>query len=223
MTRNLFFTGSLAAIITIFSASFILNLPEPKGTAVIAAKGQGGTPAVLLPSSVTAKQVEILKVAYNVAKQDGLKNPEELQALVFQETKAGGMKSYKVAGQEFGLRTNERYYGVAQMKLSAAKDVLLKHPEIKTKYLQTNTDEEIVANLILNNEFAIRLASKYYLMMAEQCGEHLKIAAYNQGCGGAKKVNPSEMTYVKNVKMYSLQLKMKPNQPPKKEKYVVTE
>ena len=66
---------------------------------------------------------ELINKAYEIAKEDGLKEPEKFQGLVLQESRAGDLKSYKVAGQEFG-RNVEKYFGVAQVKLKTALHVL---------------------------------------------------------------------------------------------------
>lgn len=204
------------SILTFFTVIFgvsvsVYHLSTTKlKTAVIAPKtGKsigGSDAAILIPDNLSNDQRRILNFAYKTSKEDGHKHPELLQAIILQESKAGGMKSYKVGGQEFGLKSNERYYGVSQIKLSATRDVLKVFPELMHKHkLQTDTDEEIIAHLIMNDEFNIEIASKYLILI----GRHNKdtnfiIAAYNKGVGGARIIGEDiiNLDYVKKVKMF---------------------
>lgn len=188
--------------------SIALNLTPTVGTAVLAQRGHGGKVAMLMPKDMNATQGQLMALAYKVAKEDGT-DPVLLQAIMIKETKAGQMASYKVAGQEFGLGVNERYYGVTQMKLAAAKDVIKKFPNLK-KFLQTTTDEEIIANLILNPEFALRATSKYlHILSSYRNDQDFKIGAFNRGPGNAMKENVSNLQYVIDVKRFMVQLRQK--------------
>ena len=185
-----FALGAVAAL-SILGTGYLWNATsQSTPTAVISVpleKGQGSALSMKLPSNLTATQARILHLAYKVAQADGHKYPQMLQGIVLQETKAGALESYKVAGQEFGLRANERYYGVSQVKLAAAKDVLSTYPNMKTQFkLQTKTDEEVIANLILNEEFNLSIASKYLLILKKRynVSDTNILAAYNQGPGG---------------------------------------
>lgn len=161
-------------------------------------------PAEKQKEAVTSKQHRLLNFAYNIAKKAGLKSPEILQGIIYQESKAGAMTSYRVAGQEFGLSTNKRYYGISQIKLGATKDVIARYPYLKTKYgFHTNTDEEIIANLIMNDEFNIEVASLYLKHLSDVFGYEgdRLTAAYNKGPGGVKSIeNPSGLNYVISVR-----------------------
>lgn len=180
------------------------------GTAVIAPKAEkaigGGDNAIILPDNLSTKQYKLLNLAYETAKADGHKNPEILQGILLQESDAGASKSYKVAGQEYGLKTNERYYGPYQMKLATAKDVLKEYPQLRKKYdIQTDADEEIIANLIMNEHFATEMASKDLKIKARAGkGESYLIAAYNKGAQGAKDLaevlDLNNLPYVKGVR-----------------------
>lgn len=176
---------------------------ERYGTSVISAKSKikGGNYQfnVKLPDGLNRQQLDNLNLAYKIAKEDGHKNPEILQGVLLQETKAGGMQKYKVAGQEFG--GSARYFGIAQVKLNAAIDVLKKYPEL-WRFMQTREPEEIIANLILNNEFNIRIASKYLLMVGENTSTKHAITAYNKGVGGAKTVDANNHNYTIKVSQY---------------------
>lgn len=184
---------SLITATAIFGAAELFNLmPTSTGTAVISEKSSlgraGGRVATLLPASMSTEQGKLMAKAYEIAKADGHKHPELLQAILLQETLAGGLKSYRVANPG-----PEAYFGPMQIKLAAAKDVLSKWPQLFTKYsLHTKTDDEIKANLILNDGFNLAVASKYLLILEKQYGYEGRelVNAYNRGPGGVKSVGP---------------------------------
>lgn len=196
---KLFLTLTLAAIMmfNVMAATSITSVEN----SVLASKGKGGNFAMEMPENLTTKQQKILQMAYDIAKSDGHKNPEILQGIVYQESKAGGMKMFRVAGQSFGLKTNERYYGVSQLKLSAAKDVLKAYPHLKS-LLQTDTDEEIIAYLITDDNFNLQVASKYLMMMPTNWSLDKKVAAYNRGSTGVERVDVANFKYVNEVKRH---------------------
>jgi hypothetical protein len=208
----LFFITTLAAALAVSMSAAIL----PKnGNSVIHVPagdvaGQGLT--FKLPSSLTPRQTELLGMAYSIAKKDGHKHPQLLQGIILQESGAGEVTSYKVAGQEFGLRANERYYGVAQIKLAAARDVLARNPDMISEYkFHTKTDEEVIAKLIENDKFNIAVASKYLLMLTSfgYNGIMQLALAYNQGPAGAKQFNPDTHHYSRGVMSYVQKLSPK--------------
>jgi len=185
------------------------QITQPKiGTSVISPKfdkALGGDPLTFaVPENLSEKQHRILNAAYSMAKAIGLKKPELAQGILIQESKAGGLDSYKVAGQEFGLKTNERYYGIGQIKLSAAKAVLNRFPHLWDKYdFHTHTDEEVIANLIMNDLFNVEISTRYLKILSDDYGYEgdKLVAAYNKGPGGVREVsNPSTLHYVKEVK-----------------------
>lgn len=189
---TLFTTSFFALLVSVFLFSEIIDSDSHAiGNSVIALKtngvNRGDSVSIILPDNLSDHQYKILNEAYSQAKKDGHDNPEILQGILLQETRAGGLKQYKVAGHEFGLGAGERYYGVAQIKKSAAKDVLAEYPELKSEYnFHTDTDEELIANLIMNDSFNISVASKYLLILKRRYNISDKnlIAAYNQGPGG---------------------------------------
>lgn len=180
------------------SASTLVIPKQPTAVTYIPAsdnsKTLGGGMVIPLPAKPTSRQARVLRMAFDIAKRDGHKYPQILQGILLQETLAGGIDKYVVAGGEFGLATNKRYYGLGQIKLSAAKDVLATYPEMRRKFeFQTNTDEEIIAKLIENEEFNISIASKYLLMLRKQgyTTPHELAKAYNMGPGGARSAGPT--------------------------------
>jgi hypothetical protein len=219
MKPTLFLLSTIVTLIMSTVAAHEINHDVvTHGTAVIAAKSQtiGGhriqqsnltpenaeignrrleQPALVLPPDLTPKQGELLTYAYKVASEDGHKHPEYYQGLIYQESKAGGMKGYEVAGQEFGLAPMKRYYGVTQMKLSAAKDVLKQYPVLGA----FRTDEEIIAKLITDDKWAVRMGSKYLLIVGKDKSPAGALVAYNKGVGGAKGVNPATNDYAVKI------------------------
>lgn len=166
-------------------------VPQPIATAVIAEKAgkvMGGQAAVLLPKTISEKQSKLLNMAYKVAKEEGI-SPELVQGVMLQETHAGGLKAYKVANPG-----PEAYFGPMQIKLAATRDVLARNPQLYDRYnFHTKTDDEVKANLILNEEFNVRVATKYLKLLQNQYGftGRKLMNAYNRGPGGVQSVDES--------------------------------
>ena len=191
--------ASLLSLTTYSSAIFFKVDTTPK---ISAGNSVSGFIKTELPSKLTDRQAEVLSMAYNIAKNDGHDDPKLLQAIVYQESKAGQFPSYKVAGQSYGLTTNNRYYGLSQIKLSAAKDVLKRWPEMRKEFkFQTDTDEEIIAKLIENDKFNLSVASKYLILLSSYGYSSVRevALAFNQGPGGAKKFNAGDHPYSNGV------------------------
>ena len=189
-------------LILVFTGLHKLNTinPTPVANVVISEKPEkqlGGQAAVVVPDDLTDDQHMILSVAYKIAKQDGHKHPEVVQSMLLQETHAGGLAKFKVAGNR-----GDEYYGLAQIKLGATKDVLARHPELWKKYnFHTHTDDEIKANLILNPKFNIEVGSKYLKLLQEQYGYNGRelLNAYNRGPGGVKSVDSNTFHYAREA------------------------
>ncbi len=182
-------TFNVASIVISKNPTSVISVPVSDSTV-------GNGFGIKLPKNLTQRQADLLSKAYRIAKEDGHKHPQILQGIILQETQAGEYHRYKVAGQEFGLRTNERYYGVAQIKLAAAKDVLAKWPDLRKDFgFHTVTDEEIIAKLIENDDFNLSVASKYLLILKSYGYNTIQqlALAYNQGPGGAR--NHDENTH----------------------------
>ena len=165
-------------------------VPRPIATVVIGEKQDkiiGGSTATLLPPTLTDKQSRLLNMAYTVAKEEGLKHPEIIQSILLQESRAGGLKVYKVANPG-----PDAYFGLMQIKLGATRDILRQHPALWAKYdFHTRTDDEVKANLILNEEFNMRIAVKYvkHLQMQYGFSGRQLLNAYNRGPSGVKAVD----------------------------------
>jgi hypothetical protein len=182
---------ALVAASAVYGAAELFQLvPHTTGTAVIAEKTEGGKvggqAATLLPTSMTPEQGKLMNVAYTIAKADGHKNPEIVQSVLLQESGGGTAPNMRVANPG-----PEAYFGPMQLKLVAAKTVLSRWPALFTKYhFQTRTDDEIKANLILNDEFNIAVGSKYLLILQREYGFSGRelLNAYNRGPAGVREV-----------------------------------
>lgn len=201
----------LAATIMVGAASwkYVEPIITQNGTAVIYAMtndGKNGSKpfTVRLPDSLTLRQFALLSFAYDVAKADGHTNPQYVQGILMQESKAGGMQKFRVAG--LSNPKDDRYFGVGQIKLAAAKEVMANYPSL-WKYLDTKTDEELQAKLILDDEFNIRVASKYALLMGMNRDPVQATTNYNLGEGGAKLVDASSHDYTVRVKGFTQKMK----------------
>lgn len=201
MYKTLAALGVVLALV--FSGLYKLEVinPSPVANSVLAEKSTpnkiGGQAAVLLPDNLANSQHQVLNVAYEQAKADGHKDPQLVQGVLLQESHAGGLQSYKVAGNK-----GDEYYGLGQLKLGAARDVMKAFPELWEKYkFQTRTDDELKANLILNPRFNIEVTSKYLKLLQKVYGFSGRdlINAYNRGPGGVKSIDSSEFHYARGV------------------------
>ncbi len=188
---------------------------------------EGDRIIIKLPKNVTQEQAELLIYAYNVAKKDKHRDPAVLQGIIWQESRAGNFPGHEVAGDEYGLKVGKRYYGVGQIKVNAARDVFERFPKDftgfykesekvvlkngKTKTIpgkQLKTDEFIIAHLIIDKKFNIRVASKYLWMVGNNDKRGYKrptnfgITAYNQGVRGTAKINYNTWHYTVAVNKY---------------------
>jgi soluble lytic murein transglycosylase-like protein len=159
--------------------------------------------AVKLPKFQVAKYdpKQVLGLAALIARKNNI-SPKLLQGIVLQESLAGKLPHYDVSGQQFGLGPDKRYYGLAQIKLVAAWQVLNRYPYLLKKFhFQTVTDEEVIAKLIYNPVFNLTVAAKY-IKILKTMGYHSFKAlatAYNLGPGGAQNVNPNNDPYAQGV------------------------
>jgi hypothetical protein len=204
------FLLALTLALTCASYKIMQPLLMENGTSVIQAKPEvngtkGGVPmTVLIPKNITSAQLELLNFAYEVAVHDGHKHPEYVQAIIMQETKAGNLSEWRVSGLQ--NKVGDRYFGIGQVKLAAAKDVMGKYPDL-WRHLNTRTEEELQARLITDDRFNIRVTSKYALMMGINENPTFGITAYNQGKTGAQQLDGSTWHYTQGVKQHATQLK----------------
>jgi hypothetical protein len=153
-----------------------------------------------VPNDLSTTQHQLLNFAYDTAKADGYIHPAFLEGILMQESKVCNVKNFRVAG--LTNKVGDRYFGCGQLKLAAAKAVMKRYPEM-WKYLDSRTDEELQARLILDDRFNIRVSSKYCLMMGINNNPNWAITAYNVGPGAVDNVNYETFGYTKSVKHYS--------------------
>ena len=200
---------ALSILISAAAWNYTTPLLSQNGTTVIYAMNdgtqQGNKPfTVKISEDLSDKQHELLNFAFDVAKSDGIKFPQYLQGILMQESRGCSDKNFRVAG--LTNKPTDRYFGCGQIKLVAAKAVMSRYPEM-WKYLESKTDEELTARLILDDKFNIRVSSKYALMMGINENPTKAITAYNLGQGGAQSVDPNEHAYTKSVKKFSETMK----------------
>ena len=200
------FISAMCAVLSITVGLAAWKISEPlisqNGTSVIYAKtddGKNGNKplTVKITEKLSSKQHELLNFAFDVAKGDGIKHPQYLQGILMTESNGCDMKNFRVAG--LTNKVGDRYFGCGQIKLNAAKAVMSKYPEM-WKYLESQTDEELQARLILDDKFNIRVSSKYVLMMGINNDATRAITAYNTGALGATRVDPETHGYTVKVK-----------------------
>lgn len=151
----------------------------------------------LAKSWLTEEQVNLLKQTYDIGYQDGgEQHAILLQSTLLQETIAGQLG-------RVGHRTapvGKRSYGVMQIKVSAASDVLEGYPQLGTSL----NDEDLIVRLMTDDEFNIRVASKFLLFLRDKTNSDAEaLVAYNMGLRASKRYEAHEdFYYVKNVNRY---------------------
>jgi hypothetical protein len=135
--------------------------------------------------SLTKDQVRILKLAYIEGSKVGF--PETLQAIVWQETKAGNYNAnrYGIVGDSHLGSVGKRSYGPAQVRLETAWDVLKEYPELGS----FKNDENLLVALLTDDHFNISIAAHYLKMQLGRFNSNWKksILAYNVGPSNVKR------------------------------------
>lgn len=151
----------------------------------------------LAKSWLTPEQIDLLGMAYSIGYRDGGEAQARLvQGVLLQETIAGLLGRLGHLSAPLGKRS----YGVMQVKVVAARDVLRLHPE----FGKFHTDDQLITRLITDDEFNIRVASAYLKFLREHKRNDQKaLVAYNIGMNAARRVmDPSDFKYVKKVERY---------------------
>jgi hypothetical protein len=146
---------------------------------------------------LTSEQLALLGTAYAIGYQDGGKEQARLvQAVLLEETIAGQLGRLGDLSAPMGKRS----YGVMQVKVAAARDVLRHRPRLGSFI----SDEQLITRLITDDEFNIRVASAYLKHLRRLTGDdHEALVAYNVGMNGARRVsNVSDFKYVQGVERY---------------------
>lgn len=140
---------------------------------------------------LTPEQMDLLQLTYEVGFEDGgHKHAELLQAILLQETIAGQLGRMGHMTAPVGKRS----YGVMQVKVTAARDVLNQYSELG----EYHADEEVIARMLSDDEFNIRIASKFLLQLSTKVkSADRALVAYNVGLGGSNSVaEPRQFKYV---------------------------
>lgn len=143
------------------------------------------------------EQLDLLGMAYKIGYQDGGETHAKLvQAVLLQETIAGQLGRLGHMSAPLGKRS----YGVMQVKVVAARDVLKHRPALGT----FRTDDQLITRLIADDEFNIRVASAYLKMLRRRTGsDHQALVAYNIGMHAARRVvHAAKFRYVRKVERY---------------------
>lgn len=151
----------------------------------------------LAKSWLTEEQVSLLRLAYDIGFQDGgVRHARLVQSTLLQESIAGQLG-------RVGHRTapvGKRSYGVMQVKVTAAQDVLQDHAHLNN----SSTVEDLIVRLMTDDEYNIRVASKFLLYLREKTANDASaLVAYNIGLRGARRYEDhDEFGYVKSVNRY---------------------
>lgn len=138
---------------------------------------------------LSSKQKKLLEIAKIEGDKIGF--PETIQAILLQETLAGILGPVGDKGNGFGKRS----YCHMQIKVDSARNVLKEYPDLGT----WETNEELIAELLTNDEFCIKIGSLYFSLLFETTNNWNKaVLAYNRGLRGSKLGDINN--YVRNIK-----------------------
>jgi len=147
---------------------------------------------------LSAEQLDLLGMAYAVGYKDGgAGHARLLQAVLLQETMAGQLGRLGHLSAPLGKRS----YGVMQVKVAAARDVLRRKPQ----FGYFASDEQLITRLIADDEFNIHIASAYLKYLRRNTeSDHQALVAYNIGISAARRVmdTADDFKYVQNVDRY---------------------
>jgi len=145
----------------------------------------------LTKSWLTDEQLNLLHTAYAVGYEDGgHEHAELLQGVLLQETIAGQLGRIGHMTAPVGKRS----YGVMQVKVSAARDVLRKHKE----FGRFRSDEALIVALMTDDELNMQMASKFLLFLRQKTkSNEAALVAYNIGLRASRKItSPDSFKYV---------------------------
>jgi len=146
---------------------------------------------------LTPEQIDLLGMAYSIGYQDGGEAHARLvQAVLLQETLAGLLGRLGHLSAPLGKRS----YGVMQVKVIAAHDVLRRHPELG----RFHTDDQLITRLMTDDDFNIRVASAYLKFLRKhKRSDQQALVAYNIGMNAARRVmDAADFKYVQKVERY---------------------
>lgn len=151
----------------------------------------------------TDEEKQLMILAYRVGRELA-GSPETIQAILLVETYAGRYGD-RIGDRHLGI--GKRSYGVMQVKVATARRVLRVHPNVVVKYfdkpLVEVTDEEIIAKLLNDDEFCIRIGTLNFVLEKQLVNNDWTraVVAYNTGSVGLKLVaNPETFVYTQKIK-----------------------
>lgn len=131
------------------------------------------------PPQTPTTPAAVLKTAAQIGASHGVGNI--IREIIKHESQ--GDPTNVVGGTH--LPVGKRYYGVAQMKVVAVREVMSKNPSFTSKHFggKQPTDEVIISKLITDPTFSIEAATLYYMHMRKLAkrNTYIALAAYNQG------------------------------------------
>ena len=146
---------------------------------------------------LTEDQVQLLKIAFDIGFKDGgIEHAQLVQGVLMQETIAGLLGRIGHMTAQVGKRS----YGVMQVKVSAARDVLRRNPSLG----EFNADEELIAKLITDDTFNIAIASRQLIHLKKKAKNVAQaMMAYNIGLRASRRYQKYDtFKYVKKVRQY---------------------
>ena len=152
----------------------------------------------------TKEEKQLMVLAYKVGRELA-GAPETIQAILLVETYAG-RHGDRVGDRH--LPIGRRSYGVMQVKADTARKVLRSYPRMAAKYFEGRhldevTDEEIIAKLLGDDEFCIRIGTLNFVLERRLADNDWTkgVVAYNTGSVGLKSVvNPDTFVYTQKIK-----------------------
>ncbi len=155
----------------------------------------------LAKAYLTQEQVDLLMLAFDVGFKDGgVQHAKLIQATMMQETIAGLVGRIGHLSAPVGKRS----YGVMQVKVSAATDVLRHHPELG----EFRSEEELIAQLITDDKFNIEVASLHIQHLRKFTDtDEQALMAYNIGLRGSRRYKDhASFAYVQGVQRFYQQV-----------------
>lgn len=149
------------------------------------------------------KQIKFVNQAYFIAKEEGIKNHSLLLGVLYKESKLGAHPNYKITAS----KSKYPNYGIGQMTLPTAIDVIKDNPEIKNEF-DINSTSDIKFLLMNNATFAIKLTAKRLLQLGINKNPAKAVMAYNTGPAKVS-TNPQNFYYTKSVYNYAEKFKEK--------------
>ena len=152
----------------------------------------------------------VLHLIHNIWSTEKVQ-PEIGKAIFLRETR--GITNLSSVVGDVSQPRGKRSYGIMQVKVITARDVLRNNPMACIKYFKTSRCDKlstasIVNKLMENMPFNITMAALHYKRLSNMLPSKMAIAAYNGGVAGVTaKYNHSAFLYANAVTNYVFYLK----------------